>query len=97
MQRDPVDTHLVLLPPAPWPVTQDAISAAYRTPLTSILDELSVQIHQTGKGLALDVALLMPWLARNPKVSQAALYSVTQTAVAGVYKLICIIAAKHKR
>jgi phosphopantetheine adenylyltransferase len=83
---------LLLLPPIPHPPTYPAIKAAYHASLTLTLRQL-VDANPSSR-ITLDIALPCPHLYET-SASRSALYATTQTALANVYKLVCIIAARQ--
>ena len=88
-------SHLLLLPPPPLPATWDALTAAYRPPITSALRMLASEIRKAAIGTILDIALPMPHLVGSQALPRSALYEETQNLVSGLYKLACVIAAKE--
>jgi phosphopantetheine adenylyltransferase len=84
--------NLLLLPPIPEPPTYPAIKAAYNAPLLLILRRFKDDI--AGRSI-LDIALPCPHLHNASQPPRSVLYEQTQQAVANVYKLVCIIAAKN--
>lgn len=82
---------LLLLPPIPQPANYPAIKAAFHTPV--LLALRSLKEHILGRSI-LDIALPCPHLYNSHSASRASLYNQTQKAVANVYKLVCVIAAK---
>lgn len=90
-----MSSHLLLLPPSPSIVSNDSLNAAYNAPITATLKQLSFELRGKSSGVSLDVALPVHFLHDNDDVPRSVLYSATQQLVAGVYKLVCVIAAKE--
>jgi len=88
-------THLLLLSKPPWPASPEGINAAYRIPMTSALKQLAYETRKATVGASLDIALPVPYLFENKDKPRSTLFPMVQQLVAGVYKLICIIAAKE--
>ncbi|OCL00965.1 uncharacterized protein K441DRAFT_650490, partial [Cenococcum geophilum 1.58] len=86
---------LLLLSPAPSPPTFAALKAAYGSPLFSVLRELARSPTRSQGTTILDIALPCEHLYRRQSVPRNALYSTTQSLLAGLYKLICVISAKE--
>ncbi|KAF2674820.1 hypothetical protein BT63DRAFT_21472 [Microthyrium microscopicum] len=82
---------LLLLPPIPEPATYPTVKATYQAPLLLALRQLKETI--SGRCI-LDIALPCPHLYKS-SASRAELYAQTQAAVANVYKLVSIIAARQ--
>ncbi|KAF2192250.1 pantetheine-phosphate adenylyltransferase family protein-like protein [Zopfia rhizophila CBS 207.26] len=85
---------LLLLPPAPSPPTYAALKAAYGSCLFIVLRQLSRSPRRTQEPIILDIALPCHHLYGRTNSPRNALYATTQSLVAGLYKLICVIAAK---
>ncbi|OCK79583.1 pantetheine-phosphate adenylyltransferase family protein, partial [Lepidopterella palustris CBS 459.81] len=90
------DPHrcLLLLPPAPFPPTFAALKAAYGPSLFAVLRDLYRSPTRSQEACILDIALPCDHLYGNEGLPRSLLYSTTQTLVAGLYKLICVISAK---
>jgi len=88
-------THLLLLSKPPWPISPEGINAAYKIPMTSALKHLAYETRKATVGASLDIVMPVPYLFKNQDKPRSTLYPVVQQLVAGVYKLICIIAAKE--
>jgi phosphopantetheine adenylyltransferase len=83
---------LLLLPPIPEPATYPTVKAAYHAPLLLTLRKLKESIP--GRSI-LDIVLPCPHLWNQPRQPHGACYNATQQAVANIYKLICVIAARQ--
>ncbi|KAF2137986.1 uncharacterized protein K452DRAFT_291020 [Aplosporella prunicola CBS 121167] len=86
---------LLLLPPPPSPPTLAALKAAYAATLLTALRELQRTSRSTPDAAAavLEIALPCPHLYGRETAPRSLLYPRTQALVAGLYKLICVIAA----
>ncbi|GAB7353663.1 hypothetical protein MBLNU459_g4069t1 [Dothideomycetes sp. NU459] len=87
-------TFLLLLPPPPSPPTVAALKTAYGDTLSQVLREVASASQESSQAAVLDVALACPHLVRFQSQPRSSLYASTQSVLAAVYKLICIIATK---
>jgi phosphopantetheine adenylyltransferase len=85
---------LLLLPPAPTPLSYASLKAAYNAPLFIVLKELARSLSSPQTSTLLDIALPIPELYSRLDQPRGQFYEATQQLVAGLYKLICIIATK---
>lgn len=85
---------LLLLPPAPSPPTYAAVKAAYNSCLLTVLRQLATSPHRAHGPAILDIALPCPHLYGHLNSPRGPLYAATQSLVANLYKLICVLAAK---
>jgi phosphopantetheine adenylyltransferase len=83
---------LLLLPPIPEPATYPSVKVAYHAPLLLTLRKLKESIP--GRSI-LDIVLPCPHLWSQSRRPHGAAYDATQLAVSNIYKLICVIAARH--
>jgi len=88
--------NLLLLPATPWPITYDSIKAAYETPIRHTLRHLKSTIKQDEKAINLTIAVHVPFVYTNRAKPRQKLYASVQGLVAGVYTLVCLIAAQDK-
>jgi phosphopantetheine adenylyltransferase len=86
---------LLLLPPAPSPPTYAALKAAYHTPLLAALQALARPAQRAHERAVLDIAALCPHLYGQLDAPRGPLYAATESLVAGLYKLVCVIAAQN--
>ncbi|KAL1611806.1 hypothetical protein SLS60_000026 [Paraconiothyrium brasiliense] len=86
---------LLLLPPAPSPPTYAALKAAYNAPLFTVLQELARSPQRAHGRVILEVAVPCPHLYGRLDAPRGPFYAATESLVAGLYKLICVIAAKN--
>ncbi|KAK4995775.1 hypothetical protein LTR66_004485 [Elasticomyces elasticus] len=87
---------LLLLPPAPSPPSQSALRAAYRETLVQVLKEVAAASSESSNGAILEIALACPHLVDQEDRPNSEIYAETQTVIAGLYKLICVVAAQEK-
>ncbi|KAF2109183.1 pantetheine-phosphate adenylyltransferase family protein-like protein [Lophiotrema nucula] len=85
---------LLLLPPAPSPPTYDALKAAYQPCLLTVLRQLARSPKRAQQPARLDIALPCPHLYGQLSKPRGPLYATTQSLVAGLYKLVCVVAAQ---
>ncbi|KAK7178935.1 hypothetical protein DPSP01_010363 [Paraphaeosphaeria sporulosa] len=94
--QQPVSVRaLLLLPPAPSPPTYAALKAAYSAPLLTVLQQLARSPERAHGRAILEIALPCPHLYGRLDAPRGPLYAATESLVAGLYKLICIIAAQN--
>lgn len=84
--------YLLLLPPPPRPANSETLRAAYATPITALLKQLALERRRDKTGSILEIALPCPTLATST-ASRNTLYPTVQHLVAGLYSLLCAIAA----
>ncbi|KAF2867242.1 pantetheine-phosphate adenylyltransferase family protein-like protein [Massariosphaeria phaeospora] len=90
-----LQSALLLLPPAPSPASYAALKAAYHSPLFSVLRALARSPRRAQEPAVLHIALPCPHLYGHLNAPRRPLYAATQSLVADMYKLICIIAAQE--
>ncbi|KAI5255175.1 hypothetical protein E4T42_01966 [Aureobasidium subglaciale] len=93
---DDAASFLLLLPPPPSPSTIPALKELYGDTLTQVLKEADLASKDSVQPSVLDIALAIPHLTAQAAIPRAELYAPTQTILAAVYKLICLIAAQEK-
>lgn len=86
---------LLLLPPAPLPPTFTPIKSAFGDPIRQVLKEAADRSSESSKAAILEIALACPHLVSSENVARSTLYAETQSILASVYRLICIIAAQE--
>ncbi|KAF2643164.1 pantetheine-phosphate adenylyltransferase family protein-like protein [Massarina eburnea CBS 473.64] len=91
----PLHRALLLLPPAPSPATYAALKTAYSPSLNTVLKELARSPQRARERAVLDIALPCPHLCGRLDEARGPLYATAQSLVAGLYKLIGIVAAKN--
>ena len=85
---------LLLLPPAPPFHTAAALKEAFGDTISQVLKEVATHSPETSRAAILEIALACPDLVGRRRTLRSSLYAATQSLVAGVYKLICTVAAK---
>lgn len=95
-EEDAPASFLLLLPPPPSPPTIPALKAAYGDTLSQVLKEVASASQESTQAAILDIALAIPHLVGQETQSRASLYHSTQSVIAAVYKLICILATSDK-
>ncbi|KAF2440329.1 pantetheine-phosphate adenylyltransferase family protein-like protein [Karstenula rhodostoma CBS 690.94] len=86
---------LLLLPPAPSPPTYAALKAAYSAPLLTVLQQLARSPERAHERAILEIALPSPHLYGQLDAPRGRFYAATESLVAGLYKLVCILAAQN--
>ncbi|KAK4990128.1 hypothetical protein LTR50_002758 [Elasticomyces elasticus] len=87
---------LLLLPPTPSPPSQSALRAAYRETLAQVLKEVAAASSESSNGAILEIALACSHLVGQENRPNSETYAETQTVIAGLYKLTCVVAAQEK-
>ncbi|CAD0047034.1 unnamed protein product [Aureobasidium pullulans] len=85
-----------LAPPPPSPPTIPTLKELYGDTLTQVLKEADLASKDSVQPSVLDIALAIPHLAAQSAIPRSELYAPTQTILAAVYKLICLIAAQEQ-
>jgi len=86
---------ILLLPPPPSPPSPANLKEAYGDTLRQVLQEAMAQSHDTVQASLLEIALACPHLTSSSDSTRSELYAETQSIAAGLYKLICVIAAQN--
>lgn len=84
---------LLLLPPPPSPPSITALKSVYGETLSEVLKEAAAASSDTPEPSILDIALAVPHLVGQEATPRASLHQSTQSILAAVYKLVCILAA----
>jgi phosphopantetheine adenylyltransferase len=92
---DDAASFLLLFPPPPSPPTIPALKELYADTLTQVLKEADLASKESVQPSILDIALAIPHLTAQAAIPRTELYAPTQTILAAVYKLICLIAAQE--
>jgi len=86
---------LLLLPPAPPTPTSASLKEVYSETLLEVLKEVALHSSSSPSNAAvLEIALACPHLLAHRKTSRASLYDQTQSLLAGVYRLVTVLAAE---
>lgn len=88
-------SFLLLLPPPPSPPSITALRSAYGDTLSQVLKEAASASQESVQPSILDIALAIPHLVGQETEPRASIYETTQSVLAAVYKLICILAAEN--
>ncbi|THZ67985.1 hypothetical protein D6C86_00112 [Aureobasidium pullulans] len=96
VNMDDAASFLLLLPPPPSPPTIPTLKELYGDTLTQVLKEADLASKDSVQPSVLDIALAIPHLAAQSAIPRSELYAPTQTILAAVYKLICLIAAQEQ-
>ena len=88
--------NLLLLPATPWPITYDSIKTAYEPPIRHTLRHLKSAISKSEQLVNLTIAVHVPFVYTNRAKPRQNLYASVQELVAGIYTLVCLIAAQDK-
>lgn len=95
IKMDPQPGYLCLLPPPPLPASFPALKAAYSPPISHVLQQIAKRSKHSSLTAVLDISLPCPHLCQHSSAARSEIYSATQRLIAGLYKLICVEAAKH--
>ncbi|KAH9843245.1 pantetheine-phosphate adenylyltransferase family protein [Teratosphaeria destructans] len=87
---------ILFLPPCPSPPTLASLKAAFGSTLVEVLKEVAKQSEDTPKAAILEIALAVPILVGSQHTARSTLFHSVQKVVAGIYKLICVIAARDE-
>ncbi|CZT15631.1 uncharacterized protein RCC_01473 [Ramularia collo-cygni] len=87
---------LLLLPPAPSNPTHASLKSAYSSTIIQVLQEVALHSPECASQAAvLEIGLACPHLVGHHQKSRASLYHQTQSLLAGIYKLITVVAAQE--
>jgi len=78
----------------PSPPSLSALKAAFGDTLHEVLKEAVSHSSESNKAAILEIALACPHLLDAARTPRSASYNATQTLLAGIYKLVCVIAAQ---
>lgn len=93
MATEKAPRFILFVPPVPSPPTISALKAAFADTFTQVLRECASASAEYTKAPILDVALACPHLAGKQDAPRSQAYNETQSALAAIYKLVCVIAA----
>lgn len=94
MSSDEAPRFVLFLPPVPSPPSISALKAAFGDTVSQVLKEVASHSADSSEAAILEVALACPHLVGHEQKTRSSLWDATQAAVAGVYKLVCVIAAR---
>ncbi|KAL1587989.1 hypothetical protein WHR41_03338 [Cladosporium halotolerans] len=93
MTEEEAPRFILFVPPVPPPATLQALKAAFADTLTQVLREVASASTEYSKAAILEIALACPHLAGKQDAPRSQLYDETQSALAAIYKLVCVVAA----
>ncbi|KAK5123407.1 hypothetical protein LTR85_002839 [Meristemomyces frigidus] len=94
MASDDPPRFILFLPPVPSPPSISSLKAAFGDTVSQVLKEVASHSPDSSKAAILELALACPHLVGHREKTRSSLYHATQAAVAGIYKLVCVIAAR---
>ncbi|WPG97438.1 Hypothetical protein R9X50_00021300 [Acrodontium crateriforme] len=94
MDSDDTPRFVLFLPPAPPSLSIADLKSDYAETISEVLKEVASHASTSPKAAILEVALACPHLVGHEQKPRSSLYSQTQSVLAAVYKLICILAAE---
>jgi phosphopantetheine adenylyltransferase len=96
MAAEEAPRFILFVPPVPSPPTITALKAGFADTLTQVLREVASASTECSPAAILEIALACPHLAGKQDTPRSELYNETQSALAAIYKVICVIAAAEK-
>lgn len=84
---------VLFVPPPPSPSSLSALKAAFGDTVSQVLKEVATASAESTQAAILEIAAACPHLATSQDVPRSQLYDQTQNVIAGLYKLVCIVAA----
>lgn len=93
MANEEAPRFVLFVPPVPSPPTITALKTAFADTFTQVLREVASASTEYPKAPILDIALACSHLAGKQDTPRSQLYSETQSAIAAIYKLVCVLAA----
>jgi phosphopantetheine adenylyltransferase len=93
MATEEAPRFIFFVPPVPSPPTISALKAVFADTFTQVLREVASASTEYKKAPILDIALACPHLAGKQDTPRSQLYNETQSSIAAIYKLVCVIAA----
>lgn len=85
---------ILFLPPVPSPPSLSSLKAAFGDTISQVLKEVASHSSDSSRAAVLEIALASPDLVGHEQAARSSLYDTTQAALAGIYKLVCVIAAR---
>ncbi|KAI6804029.1 hypothetical protein KC363_g205 [Hortaea werneckii] len=95
VSSDDPPRFICFLPPVPSPPSLASLKAAFGDTIGQVLKEVASHSSDSEKAAVLELALACPELLEHHQKPHSALYQSTQTTLAAIYKLICVIAAQE--
>lgn len=93
MATEEAPRFVLFVPPVPSPPTISALKTAFADTFTQVLREVASASAEYAKAPILDIALACPHLAGKQDAPRSQLFSEAQSAIAAIYKLVCVLAA----
>jgi len=87
--------YLLFLPPPPSPPTLPSLKAAFGDTLSQVLKEVASHSSHSSKAAVLEIASACPFLVGEQQTARSRHFAAVQDVVAGIYKLISVIAAQE--
>lgn len=87
--------YILFLPPPPSPSTLSSLKSAFGDTLSQVLKEVASHSSTSSKAAILEVASACPVLVGAQKTPRSQLFAPVQDVVAGIYRVISVIAARE--
>jgi phosphopantetheine adenylyltransferase len=87
-------SYLLLLPPVSEPYTSAVLREKYGKTIAEVLKEVASHSEESPEAAVLEIAVACEHLVGAHDVPRAQLYDQTQALVAGLYRLVCVLAAE---
>jgi phosphopantetheine adenylyltransferase len=87
-------SYLLLLPPVSEPYTPATLREKYGKTIAEVLKEVASHSEESPEAAVLEIALACEHLVDAHHLPRAQFYDQTQALVAGLYRLICVLAAE---
>lgn len=84
---------LLFVPPHPSPCSLSALRAAFGDTISQVLKEVATASAESSKAAILEIATACPNLTTAQSTTRSGLYDQLQEVIAGIYKLVCVVAA----
>ncbi|KAF1827680.1 uncharacterized protein K489DRAFT_375811 [Dissoconium aciculare CBS 342.82] len=88
-------SYLLLLPPVSLPPTPALLRETYGKTVAQVLKEVASHSEESSDAAVLEIALACEHLVNSQRLPRSSLYKKTQDLVAGVYRLICVLATEN--
>lgn len=89
-------SFLLLLPPVPSSLNLASLKSVYGDTISEVLKEVASASQESSRAAVLEIALACPHLVGKKHAPRSYLYDETQSILAAIYKLICVIAARDR-
>jgi phosphopantetheine adenylyltransferase len=84
---------ILFLPPAPS-TSFASLKHAFGDTISQVLKEVASHASDSSKAAVLEIALSIPELVGKQEAPRSSLYDIVQSNLAGIYKLVCVLAAQ---